>query len=140
MLRRCLYTGMVKLKKPAPAAADDDFFALAIPATAHTETAAVLETAARSSALVHGEDDNLFSQVLAQAASAAYEGGGRAHPIDAARRKTKTLQEIKKAKLERKAERNTVVHTTEAQINAVAKARRKTVGGSMEATLKSVRR
>ena len=120
-----------------PVDIEDDMFALALPVARHTTVATASVPAPKATKDLH--DDDLFANVLAQA-SAASVSGDRVHPIDAARKHYKSLQEIKKQKLERKAARNTVVHATEVQIQAAAKARRKTVGGSLEATLKAVAR
>uniref|UniRef100_A0A7S2IC98 Uncharacterized protein n=1 Tax=Haptolina brevifila TaxID=156173 RepID=A0A7S2IC98_9EUKA len=124
----------------------DDLFALGLPHVIPTLPPADVPSSLPP-ANVHDSDNgnDLFRQVLTQAANAPFFGGGTdaLHPIDAARLKTKTLAEIKKQKLAKKAMRNTVVKPTgqgtQAQMKAAAQLRRKTPGGSLETTLRSKR-
>ena len=118
----------------------DDMFALGLPIQTTTPAPAAAGKAGRSSiaqqfrdleaaaekhvpTVKAADDSDLFRQILSRATEVS-RTSAPIHKIDASRLQTKSLLQIKKQRLEKKASRNTVPKATQATL-ALASSRKK---------------
>ena len=152
---------------PSPSA-EDDLFSLGIPlcaaadssvaASASAGSAATtalslspleqiqqleLATDAAAAAAIREDHDELSVRAVLNRAKYGAAARPLLHPIDACRAHTKSIMQIKQQRLERKAERNSALKhgsgtRTAASVHVAFKKRKKTAGGSLQATLESL--